>query len=612
MPKINLFTTYYADRSPERQMENLYSIRKNLDCSYVDKVYLILQDNNSDPDISGYDHKLQLVPLGERPTFEKLFEIANSHSKEEDFSIIANTDIFFDRHISLLKYIDWKDTALALTRWDILGNGNARFFNRDDSQDVWIFKGRIKKITGDYFIGQHGCDNRLIYEMRQSGYRVQNPSYHLKTFHYHMSQLREYFKDPNYKWVSEPYGYVKPEPLFSPSELHDLKTKDPEMYHLLKNDRRMFRTFRYDFYKKIFRDSKRGEKFKAACKMLVNYHYLKKLTGKGAKAMEYRIDGAWNHVHGGFLKHAFPKFVLGNIVSPLLKIGPVLRMYNAIYESASPKWVNVFHAYVQLPDKDFDWQIRLRNRHRVTTRVERGKKFTMQFALDYRWYSPGLSFLEDRLVSRSGRDACFADVGSNLGMRSLTALSMHRRVIMIEPNRELNAINNSRCTQNNFTDYKILEFGVSSSAGEFTFYYDQSTYLSSFVEERVKPRGYASEEMVQTRTLDDLLSENMQGELYIKVDVEGYEWEVLKGSERILKEHQPTWLIEINDKGENFEKIFNLMHGHGYICCAIRVSEPRPPLLFRITDISDTGAIQESCDFLFCKEDVLKVCQDLF
>tara|TARA_B100001250_G_C19810206_1_gene795361 strand:- start:1836 stop:2630 length:795 start_codon:yes stop_codon:yes gene_type:complete len=53
----------------------------------------------------------------------------------------------------------------------------------------------------------------------------------------------------------------------------------------------------------------------------------------------------------------------------------------------------------------------------------------------------------------------------------------------------------------------------------------------------------------------------------IKIDVEGYEYEVIKGSERIIKENSPIIIFEINEdkKGrENYENIQKILYKYDY------------------------------------------------
>ena len=85
--------------------------------------------------------------------------------------ILCNSDIYFDSSLGYLKYL--KDSeCFALSRWNDTLQGSS-LYNRKDSQDAWIFKGKIPLpecvINGDFELGRLGCDNRILEELHKSG-----------------------------------------------------------------------------------------------------------------------------------------------------------------------------------------------------------------------------------------------------------------------------------------------------------------------------------------------------------------------------------------------------------------------------------------------------------
>ena len=86
-----------------------------------------------------------------------------------------------NRLIIRKKFLSKNDFFTFLTRWDLTKDNNTVFYNKYHSQDSWIFKCQIDENIGNFFIGQAGCDNRLLYELKQAGFCFKNPSYSIKS-----------------------------------------------------------------------------------------------------------------------------------------------------------------------------------------------------------------------------------------------------------------------------------------------------------------------------------------------------------------------------------------------------------------------------------------------
>lgn len=210
-----LYTTYYLANDESRNNENSICLANNLENDLIKKIYLFLQ-NDQTPEIES-NPKIEFVRLGRRPTFFDFLNHSNSDSANFMFKkIIANSDIYFTDSLSLISEQNLHRRIITLTRWDLKNDGQIQFYNRYLSQDTWIFQGFVPDRIGDYFIGQHGCDNRILKEFCDNGFEILNPSLVVKSIHVHMSELRPYFDDPNYKYVDGPYLYSFPSGLISP------------------------------------------------------------------------------------------------------------------------------------------------------------------------------------------------------------------------------------------------------------------------------------------------------------------------------------------------------------------------------------------------------------
>jgi len=162
--------------------------------------------------------KISVRSLERRPTYADFFAWINEVSGDSDISIIANTDIALDDNVRMLTRYSWPEkTVLALSRWDVLADGTSQLFERSDSQDVWMFRGRIQGVTGDYPLGVYDCDNKVAWELQEAGYRVINPSLSLRTYHHHRSGFRSYEHAPAPDYgIRPPFLYVEPDNLWGP------------------------------------------------------------------------------------------------------------------------------------------------------------------------------------------------------------------------------------------------------------------------------------------------------------------------------------------------------------------------------------------------------------
>lgn len=196
---IRLFTSYYEDQDKERDKEIKECLKKNIENRIIDEIVLI-----SEVEVSGDRCK---VVMGERPTYDDFFKLINEVASPDDISIIANSDIYFDKSIGLAAKMGVKD-CYTLSRWDVLGSDKIQHHNFGWSQDVWIFKGQVKTLFPcGFHLGIPGCDNSIAYWLMESGYDLTNPSFDIIAYHLHLSGIRRY--DDNNK-IPPPYHLVFP------------------------------------------------------------------------------------------------------------------------------------------------------------------------------------------------------------------------------------------------------------------------------------------------------------------------------------------------------------------------------------------------------------------
>lgn len=128
-------------------------------------------------------------------------------------------------------------------------------------------------------------------------------------------------------------------------------------------------------------------------------------------------------------------------------------------------------------------------------------------------------------------DLCF-DVGANLGNRVGPLLAVKARVVAVEPQKFCQKVLKWRFGKK----IAVVPMGLGEAEEVREFYVSDASYLSSFSttwinavkKDRFKENIWSSSGKVQMTTLDRLIT-TYGTPAFIKIDVEGYELEVLKG-----------------------------------------------------------------------------------
>lgn len=298
-----------------------------------------------------------------------------------------------------------------------------------------------------------------------------------------------------------------------------------------------------------------------------------------------------------------------SIINTLIKFKPFMALFNFVFERVPYSLVELLNRHVKIPNKQFDWKIKLYNGREVVTRIHKDNEKTMHVALGYKWHDRGLNMIENIMVNyfeaNHRNNSIFIDCGANLGMRSLTALSKSMKVVMIEPNDDTNQINLERCRMNNFTNYELLTFGVSNTDEQKKFYFDSTSYLSTLNTE-IAEKDYITITNVMTievRKLDTIFASllSTKTKAYIKMDIEGHEIEAISGADALISAISPTLLIEINEKKEHIQQIFSNMREKGYVV----FEKADPDTNNKFLSVCPSNVLDHnfiSNDFLFVKD----------
>ena len=210
MKNICLITQYFKVKSSidiiEKQKEIDHVLKKNCENIFINKIYLLLEENYDINFVHKYKNKIIKIIIGKRLTYADAFKFYNKYLKN-NICILANADIIFDSTISMTHDINWNlNLVLCQTRYEhsetqpqMLYGTNCNlainspwlepFTETPFSQDAWIWCApEIAVNNCNFNLGTTGCDNLISRRLYDAGYVIINVSRYINIIHYdHLS-----------------------------------------------------------------------------------------------------------------------------------------------------------------------------------------------------------------------------------------------------------------------------------------------------------------------------------------------------------------------------------------------------------------------------------------
>jgi FkbM family methyltransferase len=158
------------------------------------------------------------------------------------------------------------------------------------------------------------------------------------------------------------------------------------------------------------------------------------------------------------------------------------------------------------------------------------------------------------------------DIGANIGQYAIPIseiIGSEGKIYSFEPDPKNFAFLQFNASINHCDNLTCFNHGVGDEDKELVFYRDTITggRMGSFIKNNVGDNFQGFETIQKIKKLDTLIT--IYGEPdFIKIDVEGYEYEVLLGLSSDLK--NTIWLVEVRQSTK--EAVFNYFDNRGYEC----------------------------------------------
>ncbi len=163
----------------------------------------------------------------------------------------------------------------------------------------------------------------------------------------------------------------------------------------------------------------------------------------------------------------------------------------------------------------------------------------------------------------------FVDVGANVGYYTCLACAAGVSTIAIEPVPANLRVLHHNLRLNGWTDTEVWPVGVGAGQGSADIFGagTAASLISGWAGNRA-----SSGQTIAVTTLDRLLDSRAVGRtLLIKVDVEGAEYDLLRGATAtLLRDPRPVWLVEIAldqhrpERNARFTDTFEMFWSRGY------------------------------------------------
>lgn len=228
----------------------------------------------------------------------------------------------------------------------------------------------------------------------------------------------------------------------------------------------------------------------------------------------------------------------------------------------------------------------------------------------------------DILINKMGFNTSFLDVGVNLGQTLLKLKSVSSSVdyFGFEPNPFCINYVQKLITVNNFKNVELFPVGIgdTTSVQKINFYSNSDIGKSASLLTDFRKHESVIKQF-NVPVFNPTLIEEINNIDIVKIDVEGAEFEVLKGLNDLIKLNKPVMLLEVlpNYNGKIKERVIrqdlvlSILEEFGYMIFRIKITDGKFKGIEKVSDFG-THSDLSLTDYILFEESKSKLVSDFF
>lgn len=126
-------------------------------------------------------------------------------------------------------------------------------------------------------------------------------------------------------------------------------------------------------------------------------------------------------------------------------------------------------------------------------------------------------------------DDVIADIGANIGLTAILFSSLARKVFAFEPSPSTYRILTNNLDLAAARNVEPINIGLGDKAESLTITFANNNRSGGYVSQKIRPDTGHVTEKIQVDTLDNLFASGGFSPNFLKIDVEGFELNVIKG-----------------------------------------------------------------------------------